>query len=123
MWILSWRKYPTSKFATCVSFVGALTRYGGVLCFVYGEIVAGIICFAIGIGIHYCAEAMAFSAWKKLVRKEGFEERIKQGDLQIAAEIINGLSDKKAQDYIISLNPKINTILVQPQEQPQSEQK
>ncbi len=61
MWVLSWTKYANSKFATFVSIVGALTRYGGVLCFFYSAIVAGIICLAIGIGIHFLADFISKS--------------------------------------------------------------
>lgn len=56
MWVLSWRKYAGSKFATFISVVGALTRYGGVLCLFSGLIPGGIITLAIGIGIHFLAE-------------------------------------------------------------------
>lgn len=53
MWVLSWKKYGASKFATFVSVIGALTRYGGVLCLVNALIPAAIICIAIGVGLHY----------------------------------------------------------------------
>ncbi len=59
MWFLSWKKYALSKFATFISIVGALVRYGGVLCLFSGLIPAALICIAIGIGIHFCAEAIA----------------------------------------------------------------
>lgn len=59
MWILSWTKYSLSKFATFVSVIGALTRYAGAMCLFSGLFLPAIICFAIGIGIHYCAEAIA----------------------------------------------------------------
>lgn len=93
MWIICWRRYPASILATIVSILSVVIRLTGVAIVFSNEIVIGIICFAIGIGIHYCAEFIAFSAWKRIVRKEGFEKRIKQGDFQIAAKLINGLRD------------------------------
>ncbi len=65
MWVLSWTKYKASKFATFVSVIGALTRYGGVLCLVNGLIPAALICILIGVGIHFGAEAINKSAVKK----------------------------------------------------------
>lgn len=58
MWVLSWKKYAGSKFATFISIVGALTRYGGVLCLLSGLIPGGLITLAIGIGIHFLAEKL-----------------------------------------------------------------
>lgn len=66
MWILSWKKYAYSKFATFVSVVGALTRYGGVICLVNSLIVPAIICILIGIGIHFGAEAINKAVVKKM---------------------------------------------------------
>lgn len=59
MWILSWNKYQSSKLATFVSIVGALTRYGGVMCLFSGLIPGAIVCIAIGVGFHYLAELIA----------------------------------------------------------------
>lgn len=59
MWILSWKKYALSKFATFVSIVGALMRYAGVMCLVSTLILAALICIAIGVGLHFCAETIA----------------------------------------------------------------
>lgn len=59
MWVLTWKKYALSKFATFVSIIGALMRYAGVLCLFAGLIPATLICIAIGIGLHFCAEAIA----------------------------------------------------------------
>lgn len=58
MWILSWRKYEGSKFATFISIVGALTRYGGAMCLFSGLIPEGLLTFAIGIGIQFLAEKL-----------------------------------------------------------------
>lgn len=69
MWVLSWKKYGTSKFATFVSIIGALTRYGGVLCLVNALIPTALICIAIGIGLHYGAEAINKAAVNKLNTK------------------------------------------------------
>jgi len=111
MWILSWRQYKLSKFATFVSVVGALIRYAGVLCLFNGLIPGALICIAIGICFHFGAEQIAFSAWKKQLRKKGLEEQIKQGNLEIASIIINGTTDKKIHDYIVSLNSKASSLL------------
>lgn len=59
MWILFWKKYTLSKFATFVSIIGALMRYAGVMCLVSMLIPAALICIAIGVGLHFCAEAIA----------------------------------------------------------------
>lgn len=59
MWILSYKKYAGCGFATFLSIIGALTRYGGALCLFSGLIPGGIICLAIGVGFHYLAEAVA----------------------------------------------------------------
>ena len=59
MWILSWKQYKLSKFATFVSIIGALMRYAGVMCLSASAIPAALICIAIGIGLHFCAEAIA----------------------------------------------------------------
>ncbi len=111
MWILSWKQYKLSKFATFVSVVGALTRYAGILCLLNGLIPAALICIAIGIGFHLTAEQIAFSAWKKCLKKEGIEDQIKQGNLEVASVIINGTTDKKIHDYIVSLNSNANSLL------------
>ena len=65
MWILSWKKYGASRLATFVSIIGALTRYGGVICLVNALIPAALICIAIGVGLHYLAEAVNKSAVSK----------------------------------------------------------
>ena len=59
MWVLSWKSYKLSKFATFVSIIGALVRYAGVMCLFASAIPAALICIAIGIAIHFCAEAIA----------------------------------------------------------------
>ena len=43
MWVLSWKKYALSKFATFVSVLGALMRYAGVMCLFSGLIPAALI--------------------------------------------------------------------------------
>ena len=68
MWVLSWKKYAASKLATFISVIGALVRYGGVLCLINAAIPAGIVCIAIGVGIHFGAEAIAKSKAKKVTQ-------------------------------------------------------
>lgn len=107
MWVLSWKTYKISKLATFVSVVGALVRYAGVLCFFESLIPAGIICVAIGIGLHFGAEQTAFSALKKSFAKNGIEERIRNGDVSLAMNIIQKNSKKKMLDYLSSLNENV----------------
>lgn len=65
MWILSWKKYNLSKFATFLSVLGALMRYAGVTCLVSSFIPAALICIAIGVVFHFGAEAIAKSKRKR----------------------------------------------------------
>lgn len=59
MAILTYKKYPGCGFATFLSIVSMLTCYGGVLCLIAGVIPAGIVFLALGVGIHFLAEAVA----------------------------------------------------------------
>lgn len=70
MWVLSWKNYKLSKLATFVSIIGALVRYGGVVCLFSSLILPGIICIAIGIAIHFCAEEIAKAKAKKIIKKQ-----------------------------------------------------
>lgn len=74
MWVLSWKKYSLSKFATFVSIIGAFTRYGGVMCLFSSLILPGVICIAIGIGIHFLAELIAKSKAKKVLKKTSVQK-------------------------------------------------
>ena len=69
MWVLSWKKYVSSKFATFVSILGAFVRYAGVMCLFSSLIPAALICIAIGIGLHFGAEAIAKSKATKVIDK------------------------------------------------------
>ena len=69
MWVLSWKKYALSKFATFVSIMGALMRYAGVMCLFSSLIPAALICIAIGIGLHFAAEAIAKNKAAKVAGK------------------------------------------------------
>lgn len=69
MWVLSWKKYALSKFATFVSVLGALMRYAGVMCLFSSLIPAALICIAIGIGLHFGAEAIAKNKAAKVIGK------------------------------------------------------
>ncbi len=68
MWVLSWKSYKLSKFATFVSIIGALVRYAGVMCLFAAAIPAALICIAIGIALHFCAEAIAKKKAAKVLR-------------------------------------------------------
>ncbi len=104
MWILSYKNYKVSKMATLISVIGTLTRYGGILCLFAALIPGALICLAIGIGMHYWAEQIAFNAWKKQVKKTGVEDALRQGNVEVAAKLIDGL-DKKYVQYVMSLLP------------------
>lgn len=69
MWVLSWKKYALSKFATFVSILGAFMRYAGVMCLFSSLIPAALICIAIGIGLHFGAEAIAKNKAAKVIGK------------------------------------------------------
>lgn len=73
MWILSWKKYALSKFATFVSVLGAFMRYAGVMCLFSSLIPAALICIAIGIGLHFGAEAIAKNKASKVIGKANTE--------------------------------------------------
>lgn len=107
MWILSWKKYTLSKLATFVSVLGTLVRYGGVLCLFSGLVPAGIICFLAGIGCHFGAESISFDKWKKWVQSNGFEQRIREGDLNFAVQLYNNNPCEKSLKYFEILNPQI----------------
>jgi hypothetical protein len=107
MWILSWSTYKFSKFATFVSIVGALLRYACVLCLFSGLALGTVICFGLGVGIHFLAELIGFSGWKKNLEKQGIAEEIKNGNKEIAEKIIANNSGKKYVNYIRSLNPEL----------------
>lgn len=107
MWILFWTKYQASKFATFVSIVGALMRYAGVLCLFAGAPIGTVVCFGIGVGIHFLAEAIGFGGWKKMVHKKGLDEKVKQGDVPTAVSLYNGDPKKRTLNYIESLNAQV----------------
>lgn len=78
MWVLSWKKYALSKFATFVSIMGALMRYAGVMCLFSSLIPAALICMAIGIGLHFGAEAIAKNKANKVL---GTANNVKTPDI------------------------------------------
>lgn len=107
MWLLSWKQYKLSKSATFISVVGTLIRYGGVLCLFSGLIPGALVCIPIGVGFHFWAEEVAFSAWKKNVQAKGYEIKVVQGDLQTAIQLYNANPNKKTLAYFDGLNPQI----------------
>ena len=56
--------------------------------------------------MHFWAEAIAFGKWKK-VESAGYSEKVRQGDVQIPAQLYKANSDKKTLKYIESLNPQV----------------
>lgn len=73
MWVLSWRKYKYSKWATFISIVGAFTIYAGVTLVVSKEYVPGIITALVGVAIRFGAEKLARAKVKKLTAKRNIE--------------------------------------------------
>lgn len=69
MWVLFWKKYSLSKFATFLSVLGALMRYAGVMCLFENSIPAALLCIAFGIALHFVAEAIAKNKATKVVGK------------------------------------------------------
>lgn len=111
MWILSWTKYKHSGFATFISVVAALTRYGGVLCLFASAFIGAIICIAIGIGLHFLAEEIGYRGWIKFIRKNNLEEPVRNGDLNTAINIYNAYPNKRTLSYIESLNPNASAYI------------
>ena len=110
MWILSWTNYKASKFATFVSVIGTLTRYAGVLCLVNeAGVVPALICFAIGVLLHFAAEELGFRGWVKVVRKEGLEEMVRQGNVEIAKELYKMKPENRTKRYLASVNADVAT--------------
>lgn len=107
MWVLSWKNYALSKMATFLSVIGTLVRYGGVLCLFSAVIPAGIICILIGVGFHFLAEYIGFEKWKKSVQSGGYEQEIREGNLNIAVQLYNKNPGKKTLKYFELLNPQV----------------
>ncbi len=103
MWILSYKKYAASKMATFISVIGALVRYGGFLCLFAALIPGALVCLAIGIGMHYWAENIAFNTWKKQVKATGVEDAIRQGNMEVFKAALSG--NDKFDQYLLSLLP------------------
>ncbi|MBO5065883.1 MAG: zinc ribbon domain-containing protein [Clostridia bacterium] len=87
MWIFFWRKYAFSKLATFVSFVGMMMRYVGVACLFESLIPGGLICIAIGIGIHFGAEAIAKNKEAKAVGEKGTAKTEKSAPAETKATV------------------------------------
>lgn len=107
MWFLSWRKYSLSKFATFISIIGALIRYGGFLCLFAGLVPGALVCIPLGILFHLWAENISFKKWKKEVIKNKFDEKVRAGDSQTAIKLYNSNPCKKTLKYFDDLNPQI----------------
>ncbi len=107
MWLLSWKKYKLSKGATFVSAIGALIRYGAILCVVSGLIPAFLICAAIGIGFHFWAESINNGKWQKSVTEQGYAARIASGDLKAAISVYNANPTESTLKFIATHHPKL----------------
>lgn len=69
MFLLFYKKYSLSKFATFVSVVGMLIRWCGLSLLFSGLVLEGLITFAVGAGIHFCAEAISKNKTKKMINE------------------------------------------------------
>ena len=107
MWLLTWKTYKLSKFATFISIVGALTRYAAVLCITYGAIAGLFVCAAIGIALHFLAEHINNTKWKKMVSEKGYTSKIAAGDLQTAIAVYNANPSNSTLDFIASYNTQV----------------
>ncbi len=67
MWILTWKKYKYSKFATFLSIVGALTIYAAVTLAVSQMFVPGLITAAVGIAIKFGADKLGKAKAQKTI--------------------------------------------------------
>lgn len=107
MWLLTWKKYKASKAATFISAIGALIRYGAVLCLVSALIPGFLVCAAIGVGMHYWAERIAAAKWYKLLAEQGYVAKIAAGDLQAAINVYNANPSKDTLNFIAKHNEKL----------------
>ena len=106
MWILFFKRYKNSAGATAVSVLGALMRYAGAMVTFEGYLLpAGVIFFAVGIGLHFLAEYMSFSKLTSYIESQGYADRIRlYGDIDLAIDIYSDYPEKKTLRYIKSLN-------------------
>lgn len=107
MWLLTWKTYKLSKFATFISIVGALTRYAAVLCISYGAIAGLFVCGAIGVALHFLAEHINNTKWKKMLSKEGYTAKIAAGDLNAALAVYNANPSNSTLNFIASYNTQV----------------
>ena len=107
MWILSWKIYKLSKFASFISICGAFTRYAAVVCIANGIATGFAVCAAIGIALHFLAEALNTSKWKKVAIKEGFTARIAAGDVNAGLAVYKAKPCKNTLEFIASYNPQV----------------
>lgn len=107
MWLLFWKKYKLSKFATFVSIIGALMRYASVMCISYSAIVGFAVCAAIGVALHFLAECIGNGKWKKLVIEKGFAAKIADGDIETAISVYNSNPSKSTLKFIASQNAQM----------------
>ena len=107
MWLLTWKTYKLSKFATSISIIGALMRYAAVLCISFSAIVGLFVCGAIGVGLHFLAEGIGNKKWQKMVSEKGFTERIAAGDLETAISVYNSNPSTGALKFIAAHNAQM----------------
>lgn len=126
--LIKYKKYNLSTTATVFSFLSYASRLGATLMIFFALIcsiaddsvkvddVFVILCtslfyYALAYGLRLLAEKINFSAWKKVFKKSGDEEKTRKGDLTAAIEVINAKPDKIILNYLTSLNPKIIKII------------
>ena len=105
--------YRKSILATLISIVSALTLAYGVVMVVSSVYLTGIILIVVSVGLFFAGlflgktitEAKVFRKWKKQIKAEGLEEKIKI-DTVFALKVYNMNPDKRTLNYIKSLNPE-----------------
>lgn len=115
MWFFFFTKYSNSGWATAVSVLGMFMRYAGAMATFDGYVLpAGIILFAIGIGLHFWAEHISYDKFVSYVESQGYAARLRNfSDIDLAIDIYNDYPGKKTIKYIKTLNEPLGRQLEQ----------
>ena len=100
--------YKNSFLATLVSICGYIGVVCGVMVMFEGDIAAGILMLAVGIGLAVWASKISqnkqFKTWKKQVEVKGLVPGV-QSSVQTAIQVYNTNPSTKTLNYIRTLNP------------------
>ncbi len=89
-------------------------RYAGAMCAYEKSGFAAILCFAIGIALHFLAEQISFNKLTSYIEQEGYAAMIKQNaDINLAVQIYNDNPSNRMKKYITSLNATVGQQLNQ----------